>query len=190
MVRPSGNAAAMKPAIHIHLSIDDDRWQAVAGAPALVRRRPGRRSSARPAGLRAAELSLVLASNSRVRALNRAWRKIDKPTNVLAFPAEDGVRGRRCRRAAAPARRRHPGLRDGRRRGGRPGQAGGRACQPPGRSRRAASARLRSRDRRRGDRHGSDRDRILAGLGLPDPYRADKMRGSPEMSDGLGVDPA
>src|SRR4051812_20894521 len=93
MVRPSGNAAAMKPAIHIHLSIDDDRWQAVAGAPALVRRAARAALKRQAGGLHAAELSLVLASNSRVRALNRAWRKIDKPTNVLAFPADDAVAG-------------------------------------------------------------------------------------------------
>jgi probable rRNA maturation factor len=40
------------------------------------------------AGLRA-ELSVALAADRRVRALNRAWRRIDKPTNVLAFPAGD-----------------------------------------------------------------------------------------------------
>jgi probable rRNA maturation factor len=34
------------------------------------------------------ELSLVLAGDSEVQALNRDWRGQDKPTNVLSFPGE------------------------------------------------------------------------------------------------------
>lgn len=36
-----------------------------------------------------AELSLVLTDDARIRLLNRDWRGIDKPTNVLSFPAAD-----------------------------------------------------------------------------------------------------
>src|SRR5918992_1167802 len=36
-----------------------------------------------------AELAIVLTDDARIRALNRIWRGIDKPTNVLSFPAED-----------------------------------------------------------------------------------------------------
>jgi probable rRNA maturation factor len=32
------------------------------------------------------EVSIVLTDNEAIRALNRDWRKIDKPTNVLSFP--------------------------------------------------------------------------------------------------------
>ena len=42
---------------------------------------------ARPAG--ALELSLVLADDARVQALNRVYRGRDKPTNVLSFAAGD-----------------------------------------------------------------------------------------------------
>jgi probable rRNA maturation factor len=35
------------------------------------------------------ELSVVLASDARVRTLNRTYRGKDKPTNVLSFPAGD-----------------------------------------------------------------------------------------------------
>ncbi len=41
------------------------------------------------------ELSIVLTDDSAVRALNRQWRAIDKPTNVLSFPGrgiDDGPR--------------------------------------------------------------------------------------------------
>ena len=36
-----------------------------------------------------AELAIVLTDDSRIRALNQAWRGLDKPTNVLSFPADD-----------------------------------------------------------------------------------------------------
>ncbi len=35
------------------------------------------------------EMSIVLADDAFVRDLNRTWRGIDTPTNVLSFPAED-----------------------------------------------------------------------------------------------------
>jgi probable rRNA maturation factor len=37
----------------------------------------------------AAELSLVLTDDARIRLLNRDWRGFDKPTNVLSFPGAD-----------------------------------------------------------------------------------------------------
>jgi probable rRNA maturation factor len=36
-----------------------------------------------------AELAIVLTDDSRIRALNRVWRGVDKPTNVLSFPAKE-----------------------------------------------------------------------------------------------------
>lgn len=35
-----------------------------------------------------AELAIVLTDDSRIRELNRVWRGVDKPTNVLSFPAK------------------------------------------------------------------------------------------------------
>ena len=53
------------------------------------------RAAARGAGLRpgpaGAELSLVLADDATVRALNKQWRRQDKPTNVLSFPGGDPI---------------------------------------------------------------------------------------------------
>jgi len=81
----------MKPAIHIHLSLEDARWRAVDDVAARARRAALAALKRQASGLRAAELSLVLAGDRRLRDLNRAWRGIDKPTNVLAFPADDAV---------------------------------------------------------------------------------------------------
>lgn len=43
-----------------------------------------KRSKAKVAGI--AELSIVLTDDAEQWALNRDWRGIDKPTNVLSFP--------------------------------------------------------------------------------------------------------
>jgi probable rRNA maturation factor len=42
---------------------------------------------ASPGLLPGAEISLLLADDERLRALNSEWRGLDKPTNVLSFPA-------------------------------------------------------------------------------------------------------
>ena len=39
------------------------------------------------------DLSILLSDDAHVRELNRAWRGVDRPTNVLSFPAEDRVPG-------------------------------------------------------------------------------------------------
>ena len=41
-------------------------------------------------GLDEAELSVVVTTDAQIRALNRKWRKKDRPTDVLSFPAGDG----------------------------------------------------------------------------------------------------
>lgn len=40
--------------------------------------------------LEGAELSIALIDDARMRELNRRFRKIDRPTDVLAFPMADG----------------------------------------------------------------------------------------------------
>jgi probable rRNA maturation factor len=41
-----------------------------------------------------AELAVMLTDDTGIRTLNRNWRGIDKPTNVLSFPALQPVRAR------------------------------------------------------------------------------------------------
>ena len=36
------------------------------------------------------ELSIVMTDNTRIQQLNKTYRGIDKPTNVLAFPMQEG----------------------------------------------------------------------------------------------------
>jgi probable rRNA maturation factor len=35
-------------------------------------------------------VTIIVDNDSRIRVLNQTWRQIDKPTNVLSFPAPDG----------------------------------------------------------------------------------------------------
>ncbi len=39
-------------------------------------------------GASRASVSILLCGDARMRSLNRAWRKVDRPTDVLSFPAE------------------------------------------------------------------------------------------------------
>lgn len=55
---------------------------AIATAAAVVGAAPGR---IRPVS--DGEVSVVLSDDDAIRRLNRVWRRIDKPTNVLSFPA-------------------------------------------------------------------------------------------------------
>ena len=49
----------------------------------------------------------MLTDDSGIRTLNSNWRGIDKPTNVLSFPALQPTGGRARRRAAHARRHRH-----------------------------------------------------------------------------------
>lgn len=58
--------------------------------PGTVRRRAARLLDALGAG--DAELAIVLTDDAEIRDLNRAWRGLDEPTDVLSFPQiEPGV---------------------------------------------------------------------------------------------------
>lgn len=75
--------------------IDDDRWtQALADAEALAERCRAAAAGAEPRVLSGA--CLLLADDARLQDLNRRYRGLDKPTNVLSFPsggAQDGFLG-------------------------------------------------------------------------------------------------
>ena len=78
--RPARRASA--PAVEIE--IDSPLWERQPHAEDTVREAIRRAAARAPAD---GEVSVLLADDSAVQALNRDWRKIDKPTNVLSFPA-------------------------------------------------------------------------------------------------------
>jgi len=69
----------------IEFSVESPRWDAAAGAQQTIRTA----IEAALAGEGACEVSVVLTDDARMRALNRAWRGKDAPTNVLSFPAPE-----------------------------------------------------------------------------------------------------
>jgi probable rRNA maturation factor len=81
---------ATDPAIEIDLSITCGAWKRALPSVALIARAAAQAALAQ-SGKRigAAELSLVLADDRAVRDLNARWRGKDAPTNVLAFASEE-----------------------------------------------------------------------------------------------------
>ncbi|MDJ1158750.1 rRNA maturation RNase YbeY [Chelatococcus sp. SYSU_G07232] len=64
-----------------------DLWQALPDAGPLVERAVAVGLAAADRRiLPGAELSIVLTDDASIRGLNRQWRGLDKPTNVLSFP--------------------------------------------------------------------------------------------------------
>lgn len=79
---PSGTPAAA--ALLLDVLIESPLWEAEPEAEAVARR--ALEAAAQRLGT-GGEVSLVLADDAAVQVLNRTWRGIDKPTNVLSFPA-------------------------------------------------------------------------------------------------------
>ena len=64
-----------------------DCWRTEPNAEAVIRRAIATAACAVDADIGGAELAIMLTDDSGIRTLNRDWRGIDKPTNVLSFPA-------------------------------------------------------------------------------------------------------
>jgi probable rRNA maturation factor len=69
-----------------------DGWRAEPEAEAVIHRAIAAAAETVHAGLNEtrigeAELAVMLTDDAGIRTLNRNWRGIDKPTNVLSFPA-------------------------------------------------------------------------------------------------------
>jgi probable rRNA maturation factor len=66
--------------------VEAAQWNTHRGLRPLLRRAVA--AAAAELSTSAAELAIVLTDDSAVRLLNRKWRGIDAPTNVLSFPVE------------------------------------------------------------------------------------------------------
>ena len=64
-----------------------DAWQAEPDAETVVHRAIAAAAEFVDAGIGEAELAVMLTDDDGIRTLNSNWRGIDKPTNVLSFPA-------------------------------------------------------------------------------------------------------
>jgi probable rRNA maturation factor len=163
-----------KTAPLIEVIVDSPRWRAQPQAASIVKKAV--RTAARAASTPRAELAIVLTDDSAIRALNRQWRGLDAPTNVLSFPTK------------APRRRRSPRPADG--------HLGDVVIAYQTTAREAKAEDKRFRDHLThlaihgflhllGYDHETDRDasamerlevRILQRLAVPDPYAAPRAR--------------
>jgi probable rRNA maturation factor len=64
-----------------------DCWQTEPEAEAIIQRAIEAAVGIADADVGEAELAVMLTDDAGIRTLNRNWRGIDKPTNVLSFPA-------------------------------------------------------------------------------------------------------
>jgi probable rRNA maturation factor len=80
----------MKPVIDI--AIETEAWEAFADPALLAETVIGQTIS--QSGVRiadGAEISIVLCDDAFIAELNRKWRRLDKPTNVLSFPSGGAI---------------------------------------------------------------------------------------------------
>jgi probable rRNA maturation factor len=80
-------------AVEIDVTVEADGWPAEAGLEQLARNavESALAEAGAPAG--DSEVSLVFSDDATIRTLNAEWRGMDKPTNVLSFPAFPYRRG-------------------------------------------------------------------------------------------------
>ena len=64
--------------------VESELWASQPQAEAIVR---AAIAAAAPHSTDGGEVSILLSDDSAVRELNRQWRGLDQPTNVLSFPA-------------------------------------------------------------------------------------------------------
>lgn len=74
------------PQLSTDILVNAENWKAHADSEAVVERAIAAAAIAAkaPAG---AEVAVMLTDDATIRTLNRDWRGMDKPTNVLSFPA-------------------------------------------------------------------------------------------------------
>jgi probable rRNA maturation factor len=72
-------------AVDIDIVAESALWDAEPTSDATLRR--AILAAAAVMSTRGAELAVVLSDDASIQTLNRQWRNIDKPTNVLSFPS-------------------------------------------------------------------------------------------------------
>jgi probable rRNA maturation factor len=77
-----------KPCADIQVTVSDDRWSG-AISPQELSQKAVDAALAFVSDIvdRDCEVSILFCDDGEIRQMNRKWRSIDKPTNVLSFPA-------------------------------------------------------------------------------------------------------
>jgi probable rRNA maturation factor len=81
------NSGAMAALPVTEVLVVADGWQSEPDAEAVIQRAIATAAEMTDADTGEAELAVMLTDDAGIRTLNNNWRGIDKPTNVLSFPA-------------------------------------------------------------------------------------------------------
>lgn len=73
--------------VSVDITVEAGDWKNLSGAEAAIERALNAVSDEFQS--LSAEYSVLLTDDAHMRVLNKTWRKIDKPTNVLSFPAPE-----------------------------------------------------------------------------------------------------
>jgi probable rRNA maturation factor len=73
--------------LKIDVLVDSEHWKNAATAKVVVRR--ALKKAATTLSTKTAELAIVLTDDAAMRRLNRNWRGVDAPTNVLSFATKN-----------------------------------------------------------------------------------------------------
>jgi len=76
----------------VDIAVESELWSAEPAAATTVRDAIATAAAAvRALPAASGEVSVVLTDDAAMQKLNREWRGLDKPTNVLSFPAAPGT---------------------------------------------------------------------------------------------------
>ncbi len=76
--------------VSLDISVPSPLWRGLPRARTIARETIAAAAAESGGAVReGAEVSLCLADDADLRALNLRWRSVDKPTNVLSFPFAD-----------------------------------------------------------------------------------------------------
>ncbi len=75
------------PGPAVDVLIESPRWEAMPDAEQIVRRAIAQAAAKVVLHRREAELSVLLCDDAVITGLNARWRRQERPTNVLSFPA-------------------------------------------------------------------------------------------------------
>jgi probable rRNA maturation factor len=81
---PAIATESAQDAIAIDIVVESANWSTHAGAQDAVRRAI---QAAAALQSKAGDIAVLLTDDAAIRVMNATWRGIDKPTNVLSFPA-------------------------------------------------------------------------------------------------------
>ena len=86
--KPKAKGKSAKRTPTVEIDIQAPLWDSQPDAARTVRAAIAAAAAHSTSG---GEVSILLTDDSAVRVLNRDWRGIDKPTNVLSFPAPENI---------------------------------------------------------------------------------------------------